>query len=87
MWIGLFCLYMTDFLQALAKNIKGEITPEAKRRAAICVTCPIKEKRIYASFLNAKIEKIEGYVCKLCDCPLATKIFAQDPENICSKWK
>lgn len=77
---------MIDFLQAVTKHIKGTISGEDKRRANICAKCPEKEKRNYADFLDSKITEVNGYVCTRCDCPLATKIFAKNENNICPKW-
>ena len=78
---------MIDFLQALRHHITGEVTPEAERRAQICAECPLKELRDYARILNSKMEDINGFVCTECDCPLATKIFAEHKDNICRKWR
>jgi hypothetical protein len=77
---------MLDFLQALKAHTKGEIGEEEQRRAAICQTCPEKEQRIYAEFLESKIIEINGLVCTRCSCPLATKIHAKDEKNKCLKW-
>lgn len=77
---------MIDFINALTKSIKGEHTEESRRRSEICAGCSLKEKRLYASFVNAEVKQINGYVCTLCNCPLATKVFASEPENICEKW-
>lgn len=78
---------MIDFIQALGQHIKGKIGEEEKRRAAICSSCPLKELRGYAEILDSKMIEINGYVCTLCDCPLATKIFAKDKKNICLEWR
>lgn len=78
---------MKDFLQALTQHIKGEAGKEEKRRAAICAKCPLKEVRLYAEILNSKMQEINGFVCLECGCPLATKIFAKEQDNICLKWK
>lgn len=78
---------MLDFIQALKQNITGKVTEQAEQRAKTCAECPLKELRVYARILNSKMEDINGYVCIECDCPLATKIFAKEPENICLKWK
>lgn len=77
---------MIDFIKALTKSINGKHTTESKRRADICAKCPLKEKRFYASFVNAEIIDVQGYVCTLCACPIATKVFATEPENICTEW-
>ena len=78
---------MVDFLQALKSCIKGDFKEEEKRRASICAECPDKEKRAYAEILDAKMFEVQGYVCTLCDCPIATKVFAKENKNICPKWK
>lgn len=79
---------MKDFLQALKQNITGKITPEAERRANICGKCPDKKASSYTEIFNAVMVEIDGYVCTgHCTCPLATKVFAKEPENICPKWK
>lgn len=77
---------MIDFIKALTKSINGKHTTESKRRAEICATCPLKQKRFYADFVNAEIIDVQGYVCTLCDCPIATKVFATEPQNICKEW-
>lgn len=77
---------MVDFIQALSQHITGTVTKEAKRRVDICAECPLKELRDYARIFNSKMEDVNGYVCTLCDCPLATKIFAKKPDNICPEW-
>jgi len=77
---------MKDFLQALAHHIRGEVTQEEERRANICAECPLKELKTYSRIFDSKMEDINGYVCTECGCPLATKIFAKEPENICPKW-
>lgn len=77
---------MIDFVNSLTKSLKSEHTPESRRRAAICAECPLKEKRFYADFVKAEIKEVNGYVCTLCACPIATKVFAQEPENICTEW-
>lgn len=77
---------MIDFFNALTKSIKGKHTEESKRRSEICAKCPLKEQRAYAEFVNAEIKEVQGYVCIECSCPIATKIFAEEPKNICRKW-
>jgi len=77
---------MIDFINALTKSLKSKHTPESKRRAEICATCPLKEQRFYADFVKAEIIEVQGFVCTLCSCPIATKVFATEPENICAKW-
>ena len=77
---------MIDFIKALTKSIKGNPTDESKRRSEICAKCPLKEKRFYADFVNAEIKEVQGYVCTVCDCPIATNIFATEPKNICKEW-
>lgn len=77
---------MIDFIQAVVQHVKGEVTQEAESRAKICAVCPLKEMRSYARIFEAKMEDINGYVCNECGCPLATKIFAKEPDNICPKW-
>ena len=77
---------MIDFIKALAKSMKGKHTQESRRRAELCAKCPLKEKRFYADFVNAEIKDVQGYVCTLCDCPIATKVFATEPQNICTEW-
>lgn len=78
---------MKDLLQAFAQHLKGEVTEEAERRVKICAKCPSRELKSYARILNSKMENVNGYVCGECACPLATKIFAKEPENICLKWR
>lgn len=78
---------MKDLIQAFAQHLKGEVTEEAERRVKICATCPSRELKSYARILNSKMENVNGYVCGECACPLATKVFAKEPENICPKWK
>ena len=77
---------MIDFIKALAKSLKNKHTEESRRRSEICAKCPLKEKRFYADFVKAEIIEVEGYVCTLCACPIATKVFATENENICHKW-
>lgn len=77
---------MIDFINALTKSLKGKHTDESRRRSEICAECPLKERRFYAAFVNAEVKEVQGFVCTECDCPIATKIFAQEPENICEKW-
>lgn len=77
---------MIDFIKALTKSLKSKHTEESRRRSEICATCPLKEKRFYADFVKAEIIDVEGYVCTLCACPIATKVFATEKENICRKW-
>jgi len=77
---------MIDFINALTKSIKGKHTEESRRRSEICAQCPLKEQRFYADFVNAEVKEVQGFVCTLCSCPIATKIFADKPENICEKW-
>lgn len=78
---------MIDFVQALGKSVLGQFGEEEKRRASICAACPMKEKRGYAEILDAKMVEVQGFVCVLCDCPIATKIFAKEDKNICTEWK
>lgn len=79
---------MLDFTHALIKHARAKgIDHLQKERAEVCTECPEKEIRNYATFLNSKIVEINGYVCTRCDCPLATKIFAEDKKNICPLWK
>ena len=77
---------MIDFINALTKSLKSENTDESRRRSEICASCPLKEKRFYADFVEAEIKEVNGYVCTECHCPIATKIFATKKENICRKW-
>ena len=78
---------MKDFLQAVIKHSSDSHTDESKRRAKICENCNDKSKAVYGQFVNSQIKEINGYVCKRCKCPIATKIFAAEPKNICVKWK
>lgn len=78
---------MKDFFQAIAKHVKGNFSEKELSRAKTCQSCDLKEKRKYADFLDSKIVEINGFVCTKCDCPLATKLFAKEKENICSKWE
>ena len=77
---------MIDFINALTKSLKSKHTEESRRRSEICAKCPLKEKRFYADFVKAEIKEVEGYVCTLCACPIATKVFATEKGNICHKW-
>jgi len=77
---------MIDFFNALTKSLKGNHTEESLRRSEICANCTLKEKRFYADFVKAEIKEVQGFVCTECRCPIATKIFATEPENICEKW-
>jgi len=77
---------MIDFINALTKSLKGNHTEESLRRSEICAACPLKEKRFYADFVKAEIKDVEGYVCTVCNCPIATKVFATEKENICPNW-
>lgn len=77
---------MVDFIQALSKSLKQEHTNESRRRSEICAKCPLKEQRFYSDFINAEIKEIQGFVCILCDCPIASKVFAAEPKNICTEW-
>lgn len=79
---------MLDFINALTKSIKSEHTEESLRRAHICAACPEKTKKFYADFVNAEIKEVQGFVCTRCNpnCPIATKVFASEPKNICPKW-
>jgi len=77
---------MIDFINALTKSIKGKHTQESRRRSEICAKCPLKEERFYATFVNAEVKEVQGFVCTECGCPIATKVFAQEPEKICEKW-
>jgi len=77
---------MKDFLNAIASHIKNKHTPESESRATICGGCPNKEKRFYSEIFKSKMKNIKGYVCIDCDCPISTKIFAKQKENICKKW-
>ena len=80
-------LFAFDFFKALAKNMKDEHTNESFARASTCLQCEFKKESILSLFINSEIKEINGFSCSLCDCPLATKIFAQDQKNICDKWK
>lgn len=77
---------MLDFIKALKKNVNKEFTEETKRRAEICAACPEKRKSFYSEFVNAEIKEVKGFVCNRCECPISTKVFAEDKENICEKW-
>lgn len=77
---------MIDFINALTKSLKGNHTQESLQRSKICADCPEKEQKLYADFVNAEIKEVQGYVCTRCDCPIATKVFATEPKNICPKW-
>lgn len=78
---------MKDFFNAIKSHVLEEQGPEQQRRAEICAECPLKEKKIYAQIFNAKMQEIDGYVCTECGCPIATKIFAEEPKNICPEWR
>lgn len=79
---------MIDFISALKQNITGVVGEEEKRRALICAECPTKKRSLYTEILNAVMVEVDGYRCTgHCICPLATKIFAKEPENICPKWR
>ena len=77
---------MIDFINALTKSLKGKHTEESRRRSEICAKCPLKEEKFYADFVKAEIKEVQGFVCTVCSCPIATKIFATETENICEKW-
>jgi hypothetical protein len=80
---------MIDFINALTESLKANHTAETLRRANICASCPEKEQRFYADFVNAEIKEVQGFVCLNCPglpCPIATKVFATELKNICDKW-
>jgi hypothetical protein len=77
---------MIDFINALTKSLASKHTDETLRRSNICAGCPEKSKKFYAKFVNAQIIEVEGYVCDRCACPIATKVFAKEKNNICNKW-
>jgi len=77
---------MIDFINALTKSLKGKHTQESRRRSEICAKCPLKEEKFYADFVKAEVKEVQGFVCTVCSCPIATKIFATETENICEKW-
>jgi len=78
---------MKDFFQAIKSHVLEQQGEEEERRSKLCAECPLKEKRVYAQIFNARMKDIDGYVCTECGCPIATKIFAKETENICPKWK
>ena len=78
---------MKDFIQAIGMHIFGNIEQEQIKRAEICGGCPDKEFGGFPLIVKSKIIDVEGFKCGLCNCPLATKIFAKDQKNICDKWK
>lgn len=77
---------MIDFINAISDCVNKKHNEETLRRAKICAGCDEKEKAFYASMVNAEIKEIQGFVCARCNCPLATKVFATEPKNICKKW-
>jgi hypothetical protein len=77
---------MIDFINALASSITGKHTTESLRRSNICAQCPEKSKKFYAAIVNAEIKDVQGYACDRCACPIATKVFAKDKNDICTKW-
>lgn len=77
---------MIDFINALSKSLQGKHTKESLRRSQICGECPEKSKSILAVFVDASLKEVEGYQCDRCKCPIGTKVFAEEKQNICSKW-
>lgn len=78
---------MIDFIQAVLKATTKEITPLAKERLSTCLECEEKKESIFSTFVDFKIVESKGFCCGICNCPLATKIYATEHENICNKWK
>ena len=77
---------MLDIMQALIKNAKSDFGVEERRRAEICVKCPEMKDGFYSDFFNSVIIEVKGKVCNQCSCPISSKVFAKDKENICKKW-
>jgi len=59
----------------------------AKKRAEICAGCDEKKKsNILTIIIGDKVKEIQGYKCKLCDCPLSAKVRSPDEYCKLKKW-
>lgn len=77
---------MIDFLNAVNQSIKGNHTELSRERTATCANCIYKSIKKVPKMLKASMIEVEDYVCDLCNCPIATKVFAKKEKNICKKW-
>lgn len=82
-----YIFFMKDFINAIGMHVFGNIGPEQVRRADICGGCDKKTFGGFPLIIESKMKDVNGFKCSECNCPLATKIFAQDEKNICDKWK
>jgi hypothetical protein len=65
---------------------KTDVTEEiAKKRAALCATCPHAKQGKLLAFIKDSLTDVEGAYCNLCKCPLTAKVRSTD---ICpiNKW-
>jgi hypothetical protein len=58
----------------------------AYERAKVCAVCPNNKQGSVLSFINDKLETIQGSYCSLCGCPLSAKL--RNPKEVCDaeKW-
>jgi len=66
-------------------NEKKEI--EAKRRAAICASCPHAKRHIYKKLMpDYSLQEVEGMICEVCGCPLSTLLRQDEKGCELGKW-
>ena len=67
---------------------KSEVTERlASDRAMECIGCEnAKFSKTIEVFIKDDFEEIEGYLCKLCKCPLSAKIRSVSEKCEIGKW-
>ena len=83
---------MIDKLNNILSGWKGYLweTPEVKglaqKRAIECAKCDKAEWGMIPQFMDDEVKEIKGLSCGLCDCPLSTKLRAQNEKCGLGKW-
>lgn len=67
-----------------ADNVADSI---AKKRAAICSKCPHAVHGSYEKLMpDWTLKEVQGMKCKLCQCPLSTKLRSTNETCDIGKW-
>jgi hypothetical protein len=79
---------INNILKGIREVYKGTpLTPEQKKRAAICDECPLaKYNPSVAVFEGDEIKEVKGVVCSDCGCYLPAKIRVNNESCPQDKW-
>lgn len=77
---------MKKIIQGWKAYLKNEKRGLAKNRAKVCKVCEHAIVGTYEKIMKDEIKEIKGLKCKVCGCPLSTKLRSEDSKCPKNKW-